>query len=268
MNSKPMAYLSINKNRVKIYKNWRVANNTYDRAVFFSDGTQFEVELDNPTKKTWLAKIKLNGKYISNSGIVLRPGEHVYLERYLDNKNRFRFETYSVPEENVEATVDNGLVAVEFFEEETSWGPGSITITDPWTDGISPSPSPYEYPPSVPSTPSNPWKWTDWNEGSGEYSGSLQGTYTSSSSTLRSSSRSSDGDFETGRVEKGGVSNQQLTKVNKTFKPFTSYTTEIKILANSHKPVQKQDIKLYCTNCGTRFKSSWNFCSKCGSKRP
>ena len=63
----PHAHISINRNRVKKYN---------DTTIYMVNGTEFEIELDNNTQETWLAKITLNDKLISTSGLVLRPGEH------------------------------------------------------------------------------------------------------------------------------------------------------------------------------------------------
>jgi hypothetical protein len=61
----------------------------------------------------------LNGNRISNSGVVLKPGQRVFLERYLDEDRKFLFETYEVSDSktNQRAIENNGLVIVEFFNK-------------------------------------------------------------------------------------------------------------------------------------------------------
>jgi hypothetical protein len=84
------------------------------------NGSEFELELFNPKQSTVLSKIKINGSYICGGGIVLRPGERVYLERYLDDARKFLFETYNVDgnsSEVLKAIQNNGEVTVEFFDE-------------------------------------------------------------------------------------------------------------------------------------------------------
>jgi hypothetical protein len=83
------------------------------------NGTEFEIELDNNTQETWLAKIKFNNKLISNSGLVLRPGEHHFIERFLDENRKFLFETYEVHKGRKKAISNNGQVEIEFFKEHT-----------------------------------------------------------------------------------------------------------------------------------------------------
>jgi hypothetical protein len=73
--------------------------------------------------------------------------------------------------------------------------------------------------------------------------------------------------IETGRVEKGGSSDQSFQTVNKTFNHHTCASSVWKILPMSQKVYEKQDLKVYCTNCGKkRKKDSDKFCSSCGNK--
>src|SRR6185369_9879640 len=88
--SSPTAQLCINKSRLKVY------NKETSPTYYLTNGQEFQIELFNPTTDTILAKIQLNGKYISQGGLVLRPGERVFLERYIDVAKKFLFETYEV----------------------------------------------------------------------------------------------------------------------------------------------------------------------------
>jgi hypothetical protein len=72
---------------------------------------------------------------------------------------------------------------------------------------------------------------------------------------------------ETGRVEKGGSSDQSFKTVDKTFNHYTCSTSIWKILPVSQQVFEKQDLKVYCVNCGKkRKKDSDKFCSSCGDK--
>jgi hypothetical protein len=86
---------------------------------YLQNGTQFQIELFNPTTEVVLAKIILNGKAISQGGLVLNPGQRVFLERYLDVAKKFLFDTYEVANTNEvkEAIENNGDFKVEFFRE-------------------------------------------------------------------------------------------------------------------------------------------------------
>jgi hypothetical protein len=238
------AHITKNRNRSKIYEN----------SVYLKDGENFEIELFNPTTSRVLAKITINGNSISNSGIVLKPGERVYLERFIDSNNKFVFETYQVEGSNeaLNAIRNNGIVEISFYTEIT---------TSTYT--------------------SNPGSFTIGNN-SGYVSGTLYDTYnapfggttvnhlftttsfTNDSLGLNSSVSKS---VETGRIEKGESSNQLFETVNGNFSIFPTSSVSIKLLPESQKPVEASSIRNYCTDCGTRMKKqTWKFCPNCGSK--
>ena len=108
---KPTAHITKKKSRLKVYNG---------HVVFLNDKDNFEFEIHNPKNKTVLCKIKLNGEYISTGGIVLKPGQRVFLERFLDSNNKFEFSTYKVKDtsENRSAIDLNGDVLIEFYDEQ------------------------------------------------------------------------------------------------------------------------------------------------------
>ena len=239
-----VAHIITNRNRSKIYGN----------KIYLKNGQSFEIELFNPTKSKLLAKIKINGEYISDSGIVLKPGERVYLERFIDSNNKLVFETYSVEDSNEvkKAIEENGKVEIEFYPENVSSG-NNIT----WTTN---------YP-----------GYYNINETGGSYYRGSDITFTSDSSigntAYFSQSLSSNAvnanlkSIETDRVEKGNESNQNLEYVNGDFSWFTKNTVSYQILPESSKPIESNEIRSYCTSCGTRKKkASWKFCPSCGEK--
>jgi hypothetical protein len=77
-----------------------------------------------------LAKILVNGSYISDAGFILKPGEHQYLERFLNNSKRFLFSTYDVEDTDAvkHAIRNNGVVTVEFYDE-IEYFPNWLTTT-------------------------------------------------------------------------------------------------------------------------------------------
>ena len=109
--SNPTAHITKKKSRLKVYNG---------HVVFLNDKDNFEFEIHNPKNKTVLCKIKLNGEYISTGGIVLKPGQRVFLERFLDSNNKFEFSTYKVKDtsENRSAIDLNGNVLIEFYDEQ------------------------------------------------------------------------------------------------------------------------------------------------------
>jgi hypothetical protein len=110
VSDKPCAYITKNKQRVK----------QFNQNVYLKDGSEFEIELYNPSRKTVLGKIKIHGEFIKGGGIILRPGERVFLERYIDVPRKFKYETYTVDSTNetMNAIANNGDVEILFYEEQ------------------------------------------------------------------------------------------------------------------------------------------------------
>ena len=233
----PSAYITKDKKRLK----------QFGQNVYLKNGEEFELELFNPSSTTVLAKIKLDGSYISGGGIVLKPGQRVYLERYLDDPRKFKFETYEVDgtsSEVLDAISSNGDVVVEFFNESQP---------PVWVNNIT-------------------------------YGGVIGGTYnpcyvgatltTNIGDSLSFNDTSLNINYsnhtltkETGRVEKGGISNQSFQTVNKSFDYYSITTSIWKILPMSEKVYEKQELKVYCGNCGTKKRrDSHKFCPNCGEK--
>lgn len=286
--NKPMAYITVNKGRTKIKK---------DKFVYLENGTEFEIELHNPTQTTVLAKISINNKLISYSGIVLRPGERVFLERYLDTPNRFKFETYTVggnSEEIKKAIELNGLVKVEFYNEDITpnWNQWpvvtSITTSNPsWTTtptwtlgdqyfGTSSTSSTYSlndtslsFTNATSSIPVGASTYTSNTIGGVNLAGTVTASLSSTPSSeprTRSLKRKS---VETGRVEQGSHSSQSFQTVNKKFYYYTTNVVELHIKPVSQMFVDVKDINKmnkYCVKCGRKSKHNDNFCAGCGNR--
>jgi len=111
----PTVNLAVKKSRLKLYDN-RSESPTY----FLNKGQEFQIELFNPTSFILLAKIKLNGNAISGGGLVIRPGERIFLERFLEENKKFLFDTYQV--DNIaavkKAIKENGDLVVDFYREK------------------------------------------------------------------------------------------------------------------------------------------------------
>jgi hypothetical protein len=275
----PCAYITKDRKRLK----------QFGQNVYLNNGDEFELELFNPSSTTVLAKIKLDGSYISGGGIVLKPGQRVFLERYLDDPRKFKFETYEVDgtsNEILDAIAGNGDVVIDFFDEykQPVWnnpityvggsfgGPVHIYNTNTHSGG-------YAH-----TTLSNNVSFTSSSNTSGVNfnTTSMSNTFAgpnlrSATSRLKKSKGNSRSEvtmdmlsmdsIETGRVEKGGSSDQSFKTVDKTFNYFTCATSIWKILPVSQKVFEKQDLKVYCGNCGTKKRrDSHLFCPHCGEK--
>jgi hypothetical protein len=71
--------------------------------------------------------------------------------------------------------------------------------------------------------------------------------------------------LETGRIEMGAISNQQLRTVNAQFSSTPIHTVTYQLLPYSAMNRTIKEVREYCPHCGYRLrKETWNFCPKCG----
>lgn len=111
---KPSAKIALKRNVLKMYEVEKTD------VVYLKDDAEFEIELFNPLQESVLAKIKINGKFINNGGLIINPGQRIFLERYLDDNKKFKFSTYKVENNNPDvdyAIALNGFVEVFFYKE-------------------------------------------------------------------------------------------------------------------------------------------------------
>jgi hypothetical protein len=233
--SVPQSFITKGKQRLKQYVD----------TVYLENGDEFEIELFNPTQNKILAKIELNGNDIGN-GIVLRPGERVFLERYIDDVKKFKFDTYFVNTSNNEvlnAISKNGDVIVKFYNEHKFTTSSIIS----------------------------PFSITGTGTATSLYAGTTStgtvtfNTATSTCNTVNASVNYND--IETGRIEKGSESNQKFGYDNSSFYTFPFANNWWKIKPKSTKVLTKEDLVVYCTECGSkRKKDKFKFCPHCGTK--
>jgi hypothetical protein len=233
----PSAFITVRKQRQK----------QNGKNVYLHDRTEFEIELHNPTNDSILAKISLNGNRISNSGVVLKPGQRVFLERYLDEDRKFLFETYEVSDSktNQRAIENNGLVIVEFFNKMifTNYGHlGGYTYLNN---------NPLLYGSGSVNVNGNPIMFTTTGLGN---------------SNIIGNTSTSDAKIETGRVEKGDKSDQEFGTSYEMFNTNVSWVKEWKILPFSTKDMTTKDLIKKCGGCGTKVKDNYNFCPQCGNQ--
>jgi hypothetical protein len=149
-------------------------------------------------------------------------------------------------------------------------------LSYPWwsTTGTS-----LNYPPGVRTLTTNNLNNTYFTNTSG-ISGTFDGTITTSNYSYTSNSIVNDSNVnypklktsevrhvETGRVEKGSDSNQSFTYDNTSFNSYPCKTNWWKLKPISTKVLVKEDLVVYCTECGSkRKKDNHKFCPNCGTK--
>jgi hypothetical protein len=252
------AHITTNRNRFKIYGD----------SIYLKDKQKFEIELFNPNSINHLAKIKINGRWVSESGILLKPGQRIYLERFIDSNNKFVFETYTVEKskEALEATSDNGLIEISFYPEQNPNQNYCYTYTNY---------QPFTITPSIGSTTTSNFNVASsltFNSAAGANQSqgiSFAGTTVNnlSSLTVCNTSNCDNNYIETGRIEKGEQSSQNFSMTYGSYSSFPTNTVSYNLLSESHKPVEVEKIRNYCTGCGNRMrKETWKFCPNCGEK--
>lgn len=285
----PTANLAVNRSRIKIY------NKQGDMPTYYLQKNQeFQIELFNPTTDVVLAKIILNGKPISQGGLVLNPGQRVFLERYLDVAKKFLFDTYEVANTNEvkEAIENNGDFKVEFFRERQQFNNPFLLTTNSGTFNRGANYYPLNGTSSgylgqtttningcvstfttnsmntlgmnVTNTASYsaPIPTTNAffnNTGSATMDGMLSFDnsnveYSQKTLPIKMLRAKKSKSIETGRVEQGSSSDQKIKTIDKDFEYHSFHTIEYKMLPISQKINTAEDINVKV------------YCTNCGAK--
>ena len=249
MNNEKLAKIAVNKSLLKEY-----SNSSNERIVYMNDGTEFQIQIFNPYSYIIGVTFGFNedSNVYNNQKLVLRPGERVWLERYLDNESRLLFSTYEVGTSNEvkNAIKNNGNLCVKFFKEQERhyWNNViSVGYSDIYNNEI----------------------------GSPTYcqSNSITNTFITNSpyntnSIINLNTSINQSSIETGRIEEGSHSNQKFQNVYKDFEYWPFRTEYIKILPASQKQINTNDLsKRYCHQCGRKLNPKYKFCPFCGAKQ-
>ena len=241
--------------------------------VYLKDKEEFQIELFNPLTDCVLADIKLNGNTISQSGLVIRPGERFYLDCFVDDNKKFVFNTYEVEDSQSTkvAISKNGMLEVFFYKE-------SVVSLKNWRNRFDRVIVEKYYPVHYPHY--HPYWYTTPNVYCGTTTGGFSGTTTGGyytnglnttttntayysnpnlqpiNSTYTTGINISDlgnmattttnysaNSIETGRVEKGKKSNQKFEEVDMDFEKFHISSIVLQLLPESVKPVDTKDLK-------------------------
>lgn len=259
-NVNPTAKIAVKKNVLKQYRLDNVD------VVYLAKDAEFEIELFNPLQETVLAKIDMNNNVSIGEGLILRPGERVFLERYLDIDRKFKFDVYSIDGSNASmcASAQNGLVTVKFYREKP---------TQIYRNDLSVRCGSFGYPVLGNYNTASPYLGSNFTTistafvnttGGNTTGGNSTSTFTINATTDAVQCKS----IDTGMVAKGSKSDQEFVEVNQDFQTYPFSTINIKLLPDSLRVMTTEDIKhrKYCSECGSKIKPNDKFCSNCGEK--
>jgi len=290
----PSAIVTAGGSEKKVYE---------ENTVFFNKGDNFELRFFNPLREKIGVEIIFNGQKKSDGLLVVNPGEDISLDRFLDDKKKMIFDTYHIDSNNAAAVAAaelNGDVIVNFYKEKhTSYysqsyyygGPGTYGTGGSGTSGACGNTGTS----GSSGTGGIPGNFTtldqknrnsrmyntnttnissaginiqqDYWFPSGEGIVNLDSLCCESTSEIDLNEYSKSKSLtETGRVEKGETSNQNLNLVDIEFesKPFHSIHYNLKPTSTKGY-TRATEIRNYCPECGYRVrKETWKFCPKCG----
>lgn len=259
-----LAKIAISKNLIKEYR-----SSNSERTVYLNNGTEFQIYLKNPYQSHLGIKISVNNKSIGNM-LVLRPGQSFWLDRFINENRKFLFNTYEI-ENTAEikyAVNNNGRVEIEFYHEREekqmqSYIPKIVDLTH-YNDINTVTCQ------SKHATPTCYFSATATGTSAGGVATAATteeyGSYMSNS-IRKGVLRSLDATIETGRVEKGGHSNQEFEYCDIDFVHIPFKIERIQILPNSRKQISVEETRRkYCSQCGKKVSPKDKFCSNCGAK--
>ena len=261
-----MIKIGVNKSQLKEYvidgKN----------VVYLNDGDEFQIKLFNPFTFVLGAKIYINGESLHNI-LTIRPGETIWIERYLDSNNKFKFSTYTV-ENDLKSNIacrNCGEISVDFYKEyKADENTYTSTKSGNLTNKLFETSNQNYIKQGVYTSSSTPkldeFYYSNINSSDMYQNANRCGEYTSYTPTSASTNIEYK---ETGLIEPGNVSYQYLNVGYYKFKTdASSFVSEnVKILPMSEKQYTSNDLhKIYCQSCGRKMKTNYKYCPFCGSK--
>ena len=244
------------KNRLKIYGKCQDI-----KKVYLNDNEEFLIELFNPNSFKLLSAITIQGNPIGNSkGLVLYPGQRVFLKRYLDSNNAFVFKIYNVEKVMKHSIENNGSIEIKFYKEKEN------TTNKNYNLYIN-----YRYYPIIqyptiqyPSWPANQPFWGS-TVNSSVCNSSIVGNASSSSDISQDAEINES--IKTGIIDKGLKTTQEFSETYGDFEDCCFHSIEYKILPMSEKLDTIDKIDTCRCKCGKKIKDNYKFCPKCGKEQ-
>ncbi len=244
LDKNPEVYVLHKKNRKKVFKNG------LENIVYLLNNDEFEIEIYNPSKITLGIKISLNDLPISQSLLVIKPGQRITLDRFIDSSNKLKFSSYLVENNNEtkEVIKHNGGLKLEFYTEQ-------LTINN-----------------------TSNFYYSNQNVGLNNYGSGILNFNSEEPINVYCSNTSAtinipSDQIETGRIEKSENKSLQIfSNYYGSFSTLPCRTELIQLRPESQRPLEAKDLVKKCTNCKIKFgketklKKDWNFCSECGDE--
>lgn len=270
-----LAKIAIAKNLIKEYKTAES-----DRVVYLNNGTEFQIYLKNPYQTHLGIKISVNNKSMGDNLLVLRPGQSFWLDRFINENKKLLFSTYDVENtsEMKYATSQNGKVTIQFYHEREVTNYPSVQVKN-YNDRSNFDYLNYNFDNNILHCDCeiSPSSFTCYN--SATTTGSAGTRSFTASSNLGSQNLRKEIDrsatakvdtslsLETGRVEKGGRSDQEFDRCDIQFDYWAFKTENIQILPSSRKQIRPEETRRrYCSQCGKKVSPKDKFCSNCGAR--
>jgi len=237
--------------------------------------SEYKIRLKN--KHSYLrakARVWVDGRKASNRGdFILKPGETMDLERFLDNDmnsgNKFKFVPLSDRKVNDPTDPSNGIIKVEFYRETDFVGGITIDGSKPWK----PIPvKPWDGKTNGDITwQNNTIPCTFTSGGGGTTSCSTNVNYVQTSNFVHDVHPVAD---DAGATVEGSISGQTFVYVDDFSTEFFAVTLTLKLKGISEPQVSsneyyskgsKKKIR-FCAHCGRRRpRMADKFCPRCGN---
>lgn len=241
---KRTAHITLNRARVK----------QHDKIVYLKNGDEYQIELYNGSPNVTLASIGFDGEIpTSGNGIILQPGERVFLERFLDSSKKFKFYEYDISSKDQNLVSNNGLVNIYFFDLYTAIYNYCGTPIAYYSN----------------SSGNNTLNSRTYSSGTTSVTNSnyVLGSNASYTLTMSNINAELNNSIKTGVTVQGDESNQKFTLNNSYhFNSIASERIQWKILPKMYETATNINV-CYCTSCGAkRKKDHHKFCPLCGTK--
>lgn len=239
-----------------------------------NDGDVFQIELSNKTSQYLCLQFYWNNEAEANQ-LVLRPYQHVFIDRFIDAQSKITFKTYETLATQSE-TKDLGALKIIAYRGQFR-KPEVYTPIPVWYSNKSSTNSVFSNilfhtGSAGPITSDINYANTLCSDYNIDYNMLSSTTYASTSKTTSNShkiklAKKSLNTVETGVVERGQRSSTELVQMDIINTYIKLAQIEYKILPMSQQRLYTSDeLKVYCSNCGRRRRQKQNFCPVCGNK--